>query len=347
MDAERYSGIDFANSKSDSYNATNTDVMSELNAYFKSYIANVGGNEERDIQKTLDGILHESTFDDAIDAIHRDKYDDSDSDQGKHFDDEDIYDNVEQNMLDVEVLDQHIDKHGLTGGSDATRAIENMAGGGLNKDSEELDDDEATIKMVDSNIYRNLILPSEKAFAYRMKMEAMKHQGKASCHNGTKLRSDEKLSEKSNDSARQIQRYIRLTFLIPELLEIVDNTGKIKEKHNLTMGLLPAVELSFLSKHEQQVVYSAITYEDTTPSHAQAIRIRKLSSKKLLTFDALEKILCEEKGNQHEKISFNKEKIESALPKELLKRDKRYIEQYIIETIENFNYLNTIKKSDE
>ena len=204
----------------------------------------------------------------------------------------------------------------------------------------DLNDDEAIIFMVDSNMYREKLLPSEKAFAYRMKMEAMKHQGKTSCHNGTKLRSDEKLSEKSNDSARQIQRYIRLTYLIPELLEIVDNTGKIKEKHNLTMGLLPAVELSFLSKHEQQIVYSAITYEDATPSHPQAIRIRKLSSKKLLTFDDIDKILLEEKGNQHEKISFNKSKIISVLPFSLAKRDKRYIEQYIIEAIKLYKSIN-------
>ena len=85
-----------------------------------------------------------------------------------------------------------------------------------------LSDDEATIIMVDSNLKREKLLPSEKAFAYRMKMESMKHQGKTSCHNGTKLRSDEKLSEKSNDSARQIQRYIRLTELIPEILKLVD-----------------------------------------------------------------------------------------------------------------------------
>ena len=201
----------------------------------------------------------------------------------------------------------------------------------------ELNDDEATIYMVDSNMYREKLLPSEKVFAYRMKMEAMKHQGKTSCHNGTKLRSDEKLSEKSNDSARQIQRYIRLTYLIPELLEIVDNTSKIKDKNNLTMGLLPSVELSFLSKTEQQVVYSVITYEAATPSHAQAIRIRKMSSKKLLTFDDIDKILLEEKGNQHEKISFNKSKIISVLPFDLAKRDKRYIEQYIIEAIKNYN----------
>ena len=194
--------------------------------------------------------------------------------------------------------------------------------------------------MVDSNMYGEKLLSSEKAFAYKMEMEAMKNQGKTSCHNGTKLRSDEKLSEKSNDSARQIQRYIRLTYLIPELLEIVDNSGKPKEKPNLTMGLLPAVELSFLSKHEQQVVYSVITYEDVTPSHGQTIRIKKLSTKKLLTFDDIDKILLEEKGNQHEKISFNKSKIISVLPFSLAKRDKRYIEQYIIEAIKSYKTTN-------
>ena len=204
----------------------------------------------------------------------------------------------------------------------------------------DLNDDESTIFMVDSNMYREKLLPSEKAFAYRMKMEAMKHQGKTSCHYDMKLRSDEKLSEKSNDSARQIQRYIRLTCLIPELLEIVDNSRKLKDKPNLTMGLLPALELSFLSKQEQQIVYSVMTYEDATPSHSQAIRIRKLSKKKLLTFDDIDKILLEEKGNQHEKISFNKSKIISVLPFDLVKRDKRYIEQYIIEAIKSYKTTN-------
>ena len=204
----------------------------------------------------------------------------------------------------------------------------------------DLNDDEYTIFMVDSNMYREKLLPSEKAFAYRMKMEAMKHQSKTSCHYDTKLRSDEKLLEKSNDSARQIQRYIRLTCLIPELLEIVDNSRKLKDKPNLTMGLLPALELSFLSKQEQQIVYSVITYEDATPSHSQAIRIRKLSKKKLLTFDDIDKILLEEKGNQHEKISFNKSKIISVLPFDLVKRDKRYIEQYIIEAIKSYKTTN-------
>ena len=143
MDAEQYDTIDFANSKSDSYNATNSDVMSELNAYFKSYIANAEG-KKADIQETLDGILNGSTFDDAIEAIHREHSNSSSSSSSSDDEDPDrIYtndDDVKQNMLDVEILDQHIDKHGLTGGSDATRAIENMAGGGLNADEEELDD---------------------------------------------------------------------------------------------------------------------------------------------------------------------------------------------------------------
>lgn len=204
----------------------------------------------------------------------------------------------------------------------------------------DLNDDEATIFMVKSNMYREKLLPSEREFSYKMKMDALKHQSKILGHYDTKLRSDEKLAKNSNDNARQIQRYIRLTYLIPELLEIVDNKGKLKDKPNLTMGLLPAVELSFLSKHEQQIVYSVITYEDATPSHSQAIRIRKLSSKKLLTFDDIDKILLEEKDNQHEKISFNKSKIISVLPFSLAKRDKRYIEQYIIEAIKKYNSQN-------
>ena len=228
-------------------------------------------------------------------------------------------------------------RYELISGHRRKKAYELLGLTDINAYIKDLSDDEATIYMVDSNMYREKILPSEKAYAYKMKMDALKHHGKTSCHNGTKLRSDEKLSENSNDSTRQIQRYIRLAFLIPELLEIVNNTGKIKEKHNLTMGLLPAVELSFLSKQEQRVVYSVITYEDAIPTHSQAIRIRKLSSKKILTFDDVDKILLEEKGNQHEKISFNKSKIISVLPFDLAKRDKRYIEQYIVEAIKNYN----------
>lgn len=196
----------------------------------------------------------------------------------------------------------------------------------------ELSNDEAVIEMVDSNMYRDKILPSEKAFAYKMKLDAMKHQGKKISPKGTKSQSINEI----DDTKTQIYRYVRLTNLIPELLKLVDDTVLKDKRTVLTMGLKPAVELSYLNKEEQKLVYMGITYEDVTPSHGQAIKIRELSKNKKLTFDSLEEILCQQKGNQKERISFNKDKIEKALPIELLKRDKRYIEQYIINAIENY-----------
>lgn len=196
----------------------------------------------------------------------------------------------------------------------------------------ELTDDEAIVEMVDSNMYRDKILPSEKAFAYKMKIDALKHQGKSLSPKGTKSHSVDEI----NDTKTQIYRYIRLTNLIPELLQLVDDTVLKDKRSALTMGIKPAVELSYLNKDEQNLVYASITYEDLTPSHGQAIKIRELSKNKSLNFDAIESILCQEKGNQKEKISFNKERIEKVLPRELLKRDKRYIEQYIINAIEKY-----------
>lgn len=153
----------------------------------------------------------------------------------------------------------------------------------------------------------------------------------------SKLTSAGKVGKNNGDSREQVRRYIRLTYLIPELLDLVDNSIIKDKRRYLTLGITTAVELSYLSKDAQKLVFCAIEYEDLTPSRAQAIKIRKLTEKKKLDFDVLEKILCEEKGNQHEKISFNKEKITSVLPPELLKRDKRYIEEYIIEAIKKFN----------
>ena len=196
----------------------------------------------------------------------------------------------------------------------------------------ELSDDEATVEMVDSNMYRDKILPSEKAFAYKMKLDALKHQGKRLSPKGTKSHSVNEIE----DTKTQIYRYVRLTNLIPELLQLVGDTVLKDKRSTLTMGLKPAVELSYLTQEQQKLVYMGITYEDLTPSHGQAIKIRELAKNKELTFDSLEDILLEEKGNQKEQISFNKDKIEKALPSELLKRDKRYIEQYIIKAIENY-----------
>ena len=156
-----------------------------------------------------------------------------------------------------------------------------------------------------------------------------------------KLTSVELLAKVNGESREQVRRYIRLTYLIPELLKLVDDTVLYDKRSILTLGITTAVELSYLSKEEQKLLLFAIEYDEITPSYAQALKIRKLSEKNKLNYDALEKILDEKKGNQNDRISFNKEKIESVLPKELLKRDKRYIEQYIIEAIKKYGKQNS------
>lgn len=178
-----------------------------------------------------------------------------------------------------------------------------------------LTDDEAIIVMVDSNLQREKILPSEKAFAYKMKLDAMKRRGYrtdlTSGPLGQKLSRDE-LAKDSPDSSRQIQRYIRLTNLIPELLDLVDNTV-LKEKDKLQMALRPAVELSYLKKSEQEDLFQVITEADCTPSHAQAIKMRKMSEAKgpdeRLDKDVFLSIMEEEKPNQVEQIKIPKERI--------------------------------------
>ncbi len=194
----------------------------------------------------------------------------------------------------------------------------------------DLSEQEATILMVDSNLQRDKILPSEKAMAYKMKYDAIKSMTPSV----SDKRKDEILGEQVGESREQIRRYIRLNYLIPELLQLVDDTFLKDKRTTLTMGLRPAVELSYLTKNEQEMVYEEIYYEELTPSHYQAKRMRELSEKGKLNADEIENILCEEKGNQREQISFNKEKIEKALPSELLRRDKRYIEQYILKAID-------------
>lgn len=210
----------------------------------------------------------------------------------------------------------------------------------------ELNDDEATIFMVDSNMYRERILPSERAFAYKMKLDAIKHQGKkidTSATGVSKLRSDEIIAKENGESREKVRRYVRLTYLIPELLKLVDNSVIHDKRTYLTIGLKPAVELSYLTKEEQKLLYSTFIYDDLTPSHGQAIKIRELSKKKQLNYNTLCEILSESKGNQNEQISFNKDKIESVLPSDLLKRDKRYIEQYIINAILKYKELEKEK----
>ena len=170
-----------------------------------------------------------------------------------------------------------------------------------------LSDDEAVIIMVDSNLQREEILPSEKAFAYKMKLDAMRRQaGRPSKNNSVPLgqnfgqTSREILAEKSPDSNTQIQRYIRLTELIPSILDLVDE-GKI--------AMRPAVELSYLPKKEQNTLYDTMQAEDCTPSHAQAIKLRKFSEEGRLNEDVVFSILSEEKGNQKEQFRMPKERI--------------------------------------
>ena len=189
----------------------------------------------------------------------------------------------------------------------------------------DLSDDEAIIIMVDSNMQREEILPSEKAFAYKMKLEAISHQGKrtdlTSCQVGEKFRSDNLLAEKSEDSARQIQRYIRLTELIPELLDMVD------EKK---IAFNPAGEISYLTEDEQYILLDCIEYNVATPSHAQAIALKKMSQEGTLTEDSVDDIMAQEKPNQIPKIKFNAERIRSVLPKNI---EDNKIEDYVVSAI--------------
>ena len=175
----------------------------------------------------------------------------------------------------------------------------------------ELTRDEAIILMVESNLQRSVILPSEKAFSYKMRLEAMKRQGQrtdlTSDPLGPKLgsRSNNDLSEAVNESQTQIKRYIRLTFLIPKILQMVDD-GKI--------ALRPAVELSYLNDWEQKDLLDAMEYADATPSHAQAIKLRRFSVENKLTREVIESIMCEEKPNQKEKVSVRYEEARKYIP---------------------------------
>ena len=170
----------------------------------------------------------------------------------------------------------------------------------------EMSDDEAVIAMVDANLQREHILPSEKAFAYKMKLDAIKHQGVTSRQLGEKLLSVTQVSKESDDSERQVQRYIRLTCLIPELLSMVDE-GKI--------AFNPAVEISYLDKAEQRVLLDAMEQNDCTPSHAQAIRLKKLSQEGVLQDRTIYDILAEQKPNQQEQYRFKREDIRKYFPK--------------------------------
>lgn len=198
----------------------------------------------------------------------------------------------------------------------------------------ELSDDEAVIAMVDANLQRETILPSEKAFAYKMKLEAMKHQGRTSVQLGQKSSRD-MLAASAGESATQIQRYIRLTHLEKPLLDLVDE-GRI--------ALTPAVELSYLLPEEQRDLLQTIESEDCTPSLSQSVRMRKLSAEGLLTMDRIFEIMTEVKGNQAEVLKIPTERI-----KRYFKPNTTYkqMEDYIVKALEYYaRYLKRQRDRD-
>ena len=173
-----------------------------------------------------------------------------------------------------------------------------------------LDRSEAMIAVVDSNLHRERLLPSEKAFAYKMKMDAMKAQGRRTdltlSQAATKSDTAAEIGKSQNESRDQVFRYIRLTYLIPELLDKVDEG---------IIALSPAVELSYLSKEQQKILLDAMSLNDCTPSHAQSIRMKKQAQQNTLSSDSIYEIMSEEKGNQTERISFKVQDLKGFFPK--------------------------------
>ena len=196
----------------------------------------------------------------------------------------------------------------------------------------DLTDDEATIIMVDSNLQREKILPSEKAFAYKLKLEAIKHQGKRTDLTSVPVAhksSRQELGEKVGESQDQVRRYIRLTELIPELLKMVDNSVLGESP---SIAFRPAVELSYLTKDEQTDLLDLIECYDCTPSLAQAIKLKNMSQNKYLTIEGMEEIMEESKPNQTPKLKVSMNRLNNILP-DTLKNDRER-EEYVIKAVE-------------
>ena len=236
----------------------------------------------------------------------------------------------ERGVLTPAVLRQKDDgRYELVSGHRRKRACEIAGLTTLRSEIKDLTRDEAIMYMVESNFQRTTILPSEKAFAYKMRLEAMNRQGKRSDLTSTpvesKLRTNEKFGNEVGESREQIRRYIRLTNLIPELLELVDE-GKIKMR--------PAVELSYLSEAEQYDVLQEIEVNDCTPSHDQTIRMRKLSEKGELETEAITAIMTELKPNQQERIVLKADRVRKLIPDSV---PLNKTEEYICKAIEHYS----------
>lgn len=220
-------------------------------------------------------------------------------------------------------------RYELVSGHRRKRACELAGYETLRSEIVDLNRDEATILMVESNFQRSEILPSEKAFAYKMRLEAMKRQGQRTDLTlspvGTKLRTADELAQECGDSRNQIHRYVRLTNLVPELLEFVDE-GRIKMR--------PAVELSYLDEDCQRDVVDEIDLNDATPSHDQTIRMRKLFNEGNLTTEAIHAVMSEEKPNQREKIVLRGDRVRQLIPKNI---PVSQTEDFVCKALEHYN----------
>lgn len=220
-------------------------------------------------------------------------------------------------------------RYEIVSGHRRTKACELAGLTTVKAEIKELSKDEAIILMVESNLQRTTILPSEKAFSYKMRLDAMNRQGQRTDLTSTpvvsKSRSSEKLAEQSGESREQVRRYIRLTQLILPLLNMVDE-GRI--------AFRPAVELSYLTENEQATLLETITYEDSTPSLAQAVKMKSFSQAGKLSGDVILSIMCEQKPNQREKISFQSDRLKPYLPKNYTAKQT---EEYVIKALEYYH----------
>lgn len=220
-------------------------------------------------------------------------------------------------------------RYEIVSGHRRTKACELAGLTTVKAEIKELSRDEAIILMVESNLQRTTILPSEKAFSYKMRLEAMNRQGQRSDLTSTpvvsKSRSNEELAETAGESREQVRRYIRLTHLIPPLLDLVDS-GKI--------AFRPAVELSYLTEEEQNSLLDSISSEQSTPSLAQALKMKEFSQNGRLNADVILSIMCEQKPNQKEKISFQSERLKPFIPKNFTAKQT---EDYVIKALEYYH----------
>ncbi len=220
-------------------------------------------------------------------------------------------------------------RYEIVSGHRRTKACELAGLATVKAEIKELSRDEAIILMVESNLQRTTILPSEKAFSYKMRLEAMNRQGQRTDLTSTpvvsKSRSNEMLGEVGGESREQVRRYIRLTHLIPPLLDLVD-AGKI--------AFRPAVELSYLTEDEQNSLLDSINSEQSTPSLAQALKMKEFSQHGRLNADVILSIMCEQKPNQKEKISFQSERLKPFIPKNFTAKQT---EDYVIKALEYYH----------